>query len=148
MVASHAKMSADQHFALARRKYLRGDVKTLEDVCSIIQQSSASGAHIPCARGRGEEKKYYFRHWKSAFSPLFRKYKGLKKINYVYIDYAMAREGRIRLGCNGPNGDFEYFSLLQPGITVSDLDNMEIFQAVHGENVFQNCPAKKEEGGM
>ncbi len=40
MEASHAKMRADQHFALFRRKYSISDAETMDDLASIVSSSS------------------------------------------------------------------------------------------------------------
>lgn len=46
MVASHAKMKADQHFALFRRKYNLSDAETLHDLASLVSSSSLTQVAI------------------------------------------------------------------------------------------------------
>lgn len=82
------------------------------------------------------------------FAPLFRKYKGLDSVNYILIDYELALQGKILIGKNGMHGSTEKYTILQSMVTVEELQKMKLFQSVVPDDVFRNCPPKKEESGM
>tara|TARA_R110002050_G_scaffold273361_1_gene417432 strand:+ start:2958 stop:3275 length:318 start_codon:yes stop_codon:yes gene_type:complete len=84
---------------------------------------------------------YEFRDWKGVFQDVFRSYNGLTNINYVFVDRELCSKGLVRIGKEGPNGEYEEFQVLKKGISVENLSDIPEFRPVNGEDVFQYCPA-------
>tara|TARA_R110002050_G_scaffold299509_1_gene465398 strand:+ start:3313 stop:3954 length:642 start_codon:yes stop_codon:yes gene_type:complete len=91
---------------------------------------------------------YEIRDWKSLFQDLFRSYSGLNAINYVFVNKELCAQGMVRIGKDGPNGEFVDFQILKKGIGMQDLRNIPEFQNVNCNNVFQDCPTALPSPGL
>ena len=141
---NHAKMSCDQHFALARRRYLHSDVESMEDISTVIRNSSVDQSHIPVrVTNEKREQQIFFREWRYALFQYLKKYSGdggIAAIRYVFVNRDLASRGLIRIGRDGPQGITIDYPLLKAGLTPLTLPQIPLFKPCNVNDLTLHLP--------
>lgn len=116
LISGHTKFSPDGGFGLIKRLYKRTRVNCLQDIVDVVNRSSEMNM-AEVVGYENETSKVPTYNWTEFLSPVFQKFKGIKK----YCHFAFSKDGIIRCQLS-VDSEEESYSLLRKNAAVpSDL---------------------------
>ncbi len=107
MAVGHTKFAPDGYFGLIKYRYRRSCIYTYDQLCDLIENSSANG-HNLCQRYRDENgtECFEYRDWSDWFLKYFRKLPGITNYHHFHINSKKPGIVTVKETIDGPEEEF------------------------------------------